>query len=429
MTTETLNELSVDAESDRIAIVQLSTEQATALNTRCEEIQRLLDSTFENEGRAYYLLEQEKWKGDWTKDPNWEIVDKRAKEEGVEALAQRRSFRAWMQIARGFEDQGDPISQGKYARYLAAYSVIKSIRLANAKRKAEDHPDGPLPEPKNVTQCEPYLGLLKRADQLPEMSGWSGAFLAHAESGGGITGSDTKLTPPHLDPSDQDEVTFAWEQSWNSMPVDRRFDELGRPVAPVKKQSQVTIAELYEDQAKPNGAVQMVRQPAVKTMTAERAVEVKQVSQADQAKYNRILHEISETRQDRAVRSEAERIRAELRVAEARKIEGVKQDSIKYTRHISAVYNSVHELLIFMRSISSTKGTQYLTTMRVCEAAGALSCANDLERFAKIGGELKELLELVHSDGLPTGISFVNQDGSNPNGLNFVSDDQFTQVN
>ena len=429
MTTETQNELNVAAAPGPIWATGLSTEQATALNGRCGEIQKLLDSTLENEARAYYLLEQEKWKGDWTKDPNWEIVDKRAKEEGIESLARRRSFRAWMQIARGFEDQGEPIEQQKYNRMLVTHQVIKAIRLSNAKRVADNHPDGPLPEPKNVAQCRPYQALVKRADALPDMSGWADAFRNHVTAESGIMPGGSAIQPPHLDPSDQEEVIFAWEQSWNSMSVDRRFDELGRPVAPVARQSEVTIRELYEDQAKPNGAVQMVRQPAVKTMTADRAVEVKQVSQADQTKYNRILHEIAETRQDRSVRSEAERIKAELRVAEARKIEGVKQDSIKYTRHISAVYNSVHELLVFIRCIGDTKGTKYLTTMRMCEAAGALSCANDLERFAKIGGELKELLELVHSNGLPTGISFVEQDGTSADGLNIISDDQFTQVN
>ena len=429
MPNTTQAQLNVDAEHGQNPAMNLSAEQATALNGRCDEIQKLLDSTLENEARAYYLLEQEKWKGDWTKDPNWEIVDKRAKEEGVEALARRRSFRAWMQVARGFEDQGEPIEQQKYNRMLVTYQVIKAIRLANAKRVADNHPDGPLPEPKNATQCEPYRSLLKRAPELPDMSGWADAFRNHATHDSGIMPGQGKMQPPHLDPSDQDEVVFAWEQSWNSMPVDRRFDELGRPVAPVTKQSQVTIAELYEDQAKPNGAVQMVRNPAPRTMSREEAVTVKQVSQADQAKYNKILHEIAETRQDRAVRSEAERIKAELRVAEARKIEAVKQDAIKYTRHISAVYHAVHDLLTFIRSIDSTKGTKYLTTMRMCEAAGALSCANDLERLGKIGGELKEMLELIHSNGEPTGISFVNQDGTAADGLNIVDADQFMEVN
>ena len=427
MTTTTQAEL--NTAHGGIPTMDLTAEQATALNGRCDEIQKLLDSTLENEARAYYLLEQEKWKGDWTKDPNWEIVDKRAKEEGVESLAKRRSFRAWMQVARGFEDQGEPIQQGKYNELLAAHYVIKAIRLANAQRVTDNHPEGPLPEPKNAYQTKPYRGLLKRADALPDMSGWADSFRAHAESGGGITGSETRLTPPHLAPSDQDEIVFAWEQSWNSMPVDRRFDELGRPVAPVARQSEMTIRELYEDQAKPNGAVQMVRQPAPRTMSREEAVEVKQVSQRDQAKYNKILAEIAETRQDRAVRSEAERIKAELRVAEARKVEAVKQDAIKYTRHISAVYHAVHDLLVFIRGIDSTKGTKYLTTMRMCEAAGALSCANDLERLGKIGGELKEMLELIHSSGEPTGISFVNQDGSDADTLNVVDADLFTEVN
>ena len=288
-----------------------------------------------------------------------------------------------MQIARGFEDQGEPIEQQKYNRMLVTYQVIKAIRLTNAKRVADNHPDGPLPEPKNVTQCRPYQALVKRADALPDMSGWDEAFIKQQTGGGGVTPGDSQLQPPHLDPSDQDEIVFAWEQSWNSMPVDRRFDELGRPVAPIQRQSEVTIRELYEDQAKPNGAVQMVRNPAPRTMSREEAVEVKQVSQRDQAKYNKILHEIAETRQDRAVRSEAERIKAELRVAEARKVEAVKQDAIKYTRHISAVYHAVHDLLVFIRGIDSTKGTKYLTTMRMCEAAGALSCVMTLSVWAR----------------------------------------------
>jgi len=429
MTTETQTELNTSAGA--ICASSLTAEQATALNGRCEEIQRLLDSTLENEATAYYLLEQEKWKGDWTKDPNWELVDKRAKEEGVEALAKRRSFRAWMQIARGFEDKGDPIDQQTYNELLSAYHVIKGIRLANAKRAAEDHPDGPLPEPKNVSQCRPYRALLKRADALPDMSEWAQAFLTGmgGATNGNLPGLEGGIQPPHLPPSDQDEVVFAWEQSWQSMPLDRRFDELGRPVAPVKRQSEVTIAELYEDKAKPNGAVQMVRQPAVKKMSDEQVVQAKEVSKADQAKFNKILSEIAETRQDRAVRSEAERIKAELRVAEARKVEGIKQDAIKYTRHISAVYNAVHDLLVFIRGVDNTKGTKYLTTLRMCEAAGYLSCANDLERFTEIGAELKELLTLVHSSGEPTGISFVNQDGSDAEGLNIVDDELFTTAN
>jgi len=428
MTTETQAELSA-AIGDNFAD-RLTTEQATALNGRCDEIQRLLDSTLENEAAAYYLLEQEKWKGDWTKDPNWELVDKRAKGEGegVEALARRRSFRAWMQVARGFEDQGNPIDQQTYNQLLFTYHVIKAIRLVNAKRAAEDHPDGPLPEPKNVAQCTPYRALLKRAEALPDMSGWADAFRNNAEKASGANlGLDTgtALQPPHLPPSDQDEVVFAWEQSWQSMPIDCRFDELGRPVAPIKRQSEVTIAELYEDKVKPNGAVQMVRQPAVRKISQEEAVQVKEVSKADQAKFNRILSDISETRQDRAVRSEAERIKAELRVAEARKVEAVKQDAIMYTRRISAVNNAVHDLLTWVRGIDRSKGTKYLTTMRMCEAAGALSCANDLERFQSIGSELKELLELIHSNGEPTGISFVNQDGTDAEGLNVVDDSLF----
>jgi hypothetical protein len=430
MTTDTQTELNTTP--GRNSAGPLTPEQATALNGRCDEIQRLLDSTLENEATAYYLLEQEKWKGDWTKDPNWELVDKRAKEEGVEALAKRRSFRAWMQVARGFEAQGEPIGSGTYNRLLVVYHVIKAIRLANAKRTAEDHPDGPLPEPKNVAQCEPYAGLLKRTDELPDMSGWAPEFVKQQTGGGGGNlglPTDAQLQPPHLSPSDQDEVVFAWEQSWQSMPLDRRFDELGRPVAPVKRQSEVTIAELYEDKTKPNGAVQMVRQPAVRKLSTEEVVQTKEVSKADQAKFNRILAEISETRQDRAVRSEAERIKAELRIADARKVEAVKQDAILYTRRISAVYNAVHELLTWVRGIDRTKGTKYLTTMRVCEAAGALSCANDVERFREIGTELKELLELIHSNGEPTGISFVNQDGSDADGLNVVDDELFTTAN
>ena len=423
MTTETQAEL--NTATGGMPPSGLTTEQSTALSGRCDEIQKLLDSTLENEARAYYLLEQEKWKGDWTKDPNWEIVDKRAKEEGVESLARRRSFRAWMQIARGFEDQGEPIQQGKYNELLAAHHVIKAIRLANAKRVADNHPDGPLPEPKNAYQTKPYKGLLKRADALPDMNGWDPAFKSEIVRASGIQGNGTTLQPPHLDPSDQDEVIFAWEQSWQSMPIDRRFDELGRPVAPIARQSEVTISELYEDKAKPNGAVQMVRQPAVRKISQEEAVQVKEVSKADQAKFNRILSEISETRQDRAVRSEAERIKAELRVAEARKVEAVKQDAIMYTRRISAVNNAVHDLLTWVRGIDRSKGTKYLTTMRMCEAAGALSCANDLERFQSIGSELKELLELIHSNGEPTGISFVNQDGTDAEGLNVVDDALF----
>ena len=430
MTTETQAELNTTI--GRISAGPLTAEQTTALNGRCDEIQRLLDSTLENEATAYYLLEQEKWKGDWTKDPNWELVDKRAKEEGVEALARRRSFRAWMQVARGFEDQGEPIGSGNYNRMLVVYHVIKAIRLANAKRTAEDHPDGPLPEPKNVGQCEPYAGLLKRADQLPDMSGWAEAFRNNAEKASGANlGLDTgtALQPPHLPPSDQVEVIFAWEQSWQTMPLDRRFDELGRPVAPIKRQSEVTIAELYEDKAKPNGAVALVRQPAVRKISQEEAVQVKEVSKADQAKYNRFLSEINDTRQDRAVRSEAERIRAELRMADLRKVEGIKQDAIKYTRHISAVNNAVHDLLTWVRGIDRSKGTKYLTTLRMCEAAGSLSCANDVERFQSIGTELKELLELIHSSGEPTGVSFVNQDGTDADGLNVVDDELFTSAN
>jgi len=58
MTTDTQTELSA-ATGEKLT-GQLTVEQATALNGRCDEIQRLLDSTLENEATAYYLLEQEK---------------------------------------------------------------------------------------------------------------------------------------------------------------------------------------------------------------------------------------------------------------------------------------------------------------------------------------------------------------------------------
>ena len=39
------------------------------------------------------------------------------------------------------------------------------------------------------------------------------------------------------------------------------------------------------------------------------------------------------------------------------------------------------------------------------------------------------MLELIHSSGEPTGISFVNQDGSDADTLNVVDADLFTEVN
>ena len=52
MTTPTQAELNTPGP---IGASPLTAEQATALNGRCEEIQKLLDSTLENEARAYCL--------------------------------------------------------------------------------------------------------------------------------------------------------------------------------------------------------------------------------------------------------------------------------------------------------------------------------------------------------------------------------------
>lgn len=165
--------------------------------------------------RARLLLGAElsrmKWSGDFTRDSVW-TADDRAR--GWSDWLKRRDFRL---------EGGDKAIHHETANTIIMWSVLYACFVAENESRAER---GllPLPLPTSVSQLRPYQSMMRRVnDWTPPLLNQPGAPVAPFE-----------MEAPFAEA--QPEVIAAWQESWESIPPDKR-ERKGEPRPPTKEES------------------------------------------------------------------------------------------------------------------------------------------------------------------------------------------------
>lgn len=110
---------------------------------------------------------------------------------------------------------------------------------------------------------------------------------------------------------------------------------------------------------------------------------------------------------ERAAKVEAQGVTDELSRAEREHRQMVDEQVRLYNGHLHNASKVVHELLVYMQTLSRVHGTQLLEDMRSTDVLGLITVQDDMERLHSIGSELMEAVKLARTLEPPTGINMA----------------------
>ena len=121
------------------------------------------------------------------------------------------------------------------------------------------------------------------------------------------------------------------------------------------------------------------------------------------------MNQIREREADSKVRSEQERLAAEIRRREAQELDEIKAYVREYSFSINDLLQASQKLLVFLRKLSNLKGTQFLSEMRALDL-GIISCRDDVQRFQLLQERVGEIFALASSSNPPAGVDMTTID-------------------
>lgn len=130
-------------------------------------------------------------------------------------------------------------------------------------------------------------------------------------------------------------------------------------------------------------------------------------AEAKEAKRQEILQSIRDEAPARQQQARVDAVKEELSRPERERAERLNDKVRKYNSFLNAAHSSVHELLVFLRTIDRVDGTQFLDDMREFEVMGLITVKDDLPRLQKIGEDLMAAVNLARSCNPPTGIDMA----------------------
>lgn len=129
--------------------------------------------------------------------------------------------------------------------------------------------------------------------------------------------------------------------------------------------------------------------------------------EVDPAKTQDILDSIRKEAPARERQARVDAVKDELSRKEREEHERLQAKVREYNSKLNAATSSIHDLLLFLRSVDRIDGTQYLDDMRGIEVLGMITVRDDLTRLQQIGEELMAAVNLARSSNPPTGINMT----------------------
>ena len=243
--------------------------------------------------------------------------------------------------------------------------------------------------PTTTKQAEALKGLIPRRYDRPQ-GGWNPAVLDEPERAEGLL--------------------KVWELAQqNAAAQQRKNGPTADDVRAAREELRPRLAELGLIRAAPKAFQQSTAERMAEAAARrERVVDVDPVDvEAQQAATEKVLQSIREEAPAREQKARVDAVKEELSRADREQLERLQSKVREYNSKLNAATSSVHELLVFIRSVDRIDGTQYLDDMRVINVVGLITVQDDLSRLQKIGEDLMETVKLARSSNPPTGIDMA----------------------
>jgi hypothetical protein len=141
----------------------------------------------------------------------------------------------------------------------------------------------------------------------------------------------------------------------------------------------------------------------------QRTVTVAAVDPAEQerkaAAFRDTMANIRDTKAERQAKVEVDHVREQLDAAEQQHRHELEEEVRHYNRRLHDASKAIHELLVYLQTLSRVHGTQYLDDMRGIEVLGLITVQDDVQRLQETGNELVQAVNLARSCEPPTGIN------------------------
>jgi hypothetical protein len=146
----------------------------------------------------------------------------------------------------------------------------------------------------------------------------------------------------------------------------------------------------------------------------QRTVTVAAVDPAEQERkataFRETMAAIRDTKAERQAKVEVDEVKQQLDAAEAERRHLLEEEVRVYNGKLHLASKSVHDLLVYVETLSRTHGTQLLDEMRCVDVMGMITVSDDMNRLKEMGTELMAVVKLAQSSQPSTGINMQTLD-------------------
>ena len=240
--------------------------------------------------------------------------------------------------------------------------------------------------PSSLSQAEAMASLVPRDAAGP--AGWQPAILDDPDAAQGIA-QVWELACRNADQNQRKNGPTAED-------VRAAREEL-RPALEKKGQIRSAPASF---QAKTAARVEAARQRTVTVAAVDPAEEERKA-----AALRETMAKIRDTKAEREAKVEVDHVREQLDASEREHRHELEEEVRHYNRRLHDASKAIHELLVYLQTLSRTHGTQLLDEMRCIDVLGLITVKDDMPRLQEMGQELMAAVRLAQSSEPSAGIN------------------------
>jgi len=129
------------------------------------------------------------------------------------------------------------------------------------------------------------------------------------------------------------------------------------------------------------------------------------VTPANAERFKETMAKIRDTKAERTAKVEVDHVREQLDASEREHRHELEEEVRHYNRRLHDASKAIHELLVYLQTLSRTHGTQYLDQMRCIDVLGLITVGDDMQRLQEMGTELMDAVKLARTSDPSTGIN------------------------
>jgi len=123
------------------------------------------------------------------------------------------------------------------------------------------------------------------------------------------------------------------------------------------------------------------------------------------AAFRETMANIRDTKAERQAKVEVDYVKEQLDAAERERQHVLQEEVRVYNGRLHGASKAIHELLVYLQTLSRTHGTQLLDEMRCTDVLGLITVGDDMQRLQEMGTELMAAVKLARTSDPSTGIN------------------------